>query len=126
MGIAVTTETDTVIKKVIPYLERRGYEIAIDIDFEAPAKREERQALGYVDLLVNLGKKTPTFLIEAKRASKRLSDKDKKQALSYGKSYNVPFVVVTNGADIQCFNTFNGELIRWDGKSVEKIPLQPR
>jgi type I restriction enzyme M protein len=124
MGIAVTTETDTVIKKVIPYLVRRGYDITTDIDFEAPAKREERQSLGYVDLLINLGKSAPTFLIEAKRASKRLSEKDKKQALSYGKSHKVPFVVVTNGADIQCYNTFNGEMIRWDGKSAEKIPTR--
>ncbi|MDQ2803905.1 MAG: type I restriction enzyme HsdR N-terminal domain-containing protein [Pseudomonadota bacterium] len=109
---------------MIPYLTRRGYDITTDIDFEAPAKREERQSLGYVDLLINLGKSTPTFLIEAKRASKRLSEKDKKQTLSYGKSYKVPFVVVTNGADIQCFNTFNGDLIRWDGKSAEKIPTR--
>jgi type I restriction enzyme M protein len=124
MGISVTTETDTVIKKVIPYLIRRGYDIATDIDFEAPAKREQRQALGYVDLLINLGKSAPIFLIEAKRASKRLSDKDRTQALSYGKSHKVPFVVLTNGADIQCFNTFNGDLIRWDGKSAEKIPTK--
>jgi type I restriction enzyme M protein len=103
---------------------RRGYDITTDIDFEAPAKREERQSLGYVDLLINLGKSSPTFLIEAKRASKRLSEKDKKQALSYGQSYKVPFVVVTNGTDIQCFNTHNGELIRWDGTSVQKIPTK--
>jgi len=38
MGISVNTETDTVIKKILPYLERRGYNIAADIDFEAPAK----------------------------------------------------------------------------------------
>jgi type I restriction enzyme M protein len=124
MGITVTSETDTVIKKVIPYLERRGYVISTDVDFEAPAKREERQNLGYVDLLINLGKAAPTFLIEAKRASKRLSDKDRDQALSYGKSYKVPFVVVTNGSAIQCFNTSNSESIRWDGKSVEKIPTK--
>lgn len=124
MGIAITTETDTVIKKVLPYLARRGYDIATDIDFEAPAKREERQSLGYVDLLVNLGKAAPTFLIEAKRASKKLSEKDKSQALSYGKSYKVPFVVVTNGLDIQCFNTHSGDVIRWDGKSVQKMPTK--
>jgi len=124
MGIAVTTETDTVIKKVLPYLERRGYDIASDVDFETPTKRLERQSLGYVDLLINLGKSTPIFLIEAKRASKRLSEKDKKQALSYGRSHKVPFVVVTNRADIQCFNTNSGGLIKWDGKSVQKIPTK--
>ena len=124
MAIAVTTETDTVIKKVLPYLTRRGYDINADIDFEAPAMRMERHSLGYVDLLMKLGKSAPTFLIEAKRASKRLSDKDKKQALSYGKSYKVPFVVVTNGSDIQCYNATSGDLIQWDGKSAEKIPTK--
>ena len=124
MGITVTTETDTVIKKVVPYLVRRGYDVETDIDFEVPAKREERQSLGYVDLLINLGKNKPTFLIEAKRASKRLSEKDKRQALSYGKSHKVLFVAVTNGVNIQCYNTFNGHPIRWDGKSAEKIPTK--
>lgn len=124
MGIAITTETDTVVKKVLPYLVRRGYSIETDIDFEAPAKREGRKSLGYVDMLVNLGKPQPTFLIEAKRAAKRLSEKDRAQALSYGKAHNVPFVVVTNGLDIQCFNTASGALIRWDGKSAQKIPTK--
>lgn len=124
MGITVTSETDTVIKKVIPYLERRGYLIGSDVEFEAATRREERQSLGYVDLLIKLGKSTPTFLIEAKRTSKKLSDKDRDQALSYGKSHKVPFVVVTNGSAIQCFNTSNGERIRWDGKSLEKIPTK--
>ena len=124
MGIAVNTETDTVVKKILPYLERRGYNIATDIDFEAPAKREERQSLGYVDLLVNLGKPSPVFLIEAKRATKQLGDKDRKQAISYGKGHKVPFVVLTNGQDVQCFNTSNGNMIKWDGKSVQKIPTK--
>ena len=124
MGIAVNTETDTVIKRIIPYLQRRGYDISKDIDFETPVKRAERQTLGYVDLLVSLGKAAPTFLIEAKRATKQLGVKDKKQALSYGESYKVPFVVVTNGQDIQCFNTSNGDLIKWDGKSTQKIPTK--
>ena len=124
MGISVTTETDTVVKKIIPYLERRGYDISADINFEAPTKKEERQSLGYVDLLVTLGKPAPTFLIEAKRASKQLGVKDKNQALSYGRSYQVPFVVVTNGLDIQCFNTNSGHLIKWDGKSVQKVPTK--
>ena len=95
-----------------------------DIDFEAPVKKGERQTQGYVDLLVNLGKGAPKFLIEAKRATKKLGLKDRSQALDYGKSYNVPFVVVTNGQDIQCFNTSNGDLIKWDGRSTQKIPTR--
>lgn len=124
MGIKITSETDTVIKKVLPYLTRRGYNIETDLDFEAPAKRAERLSLGYVDLLVTCGKAKPFFLIEAKKASKKLTNKDRDQALSYGRAYKVPFVVVTNGNDIVCFNTTSTEIIRWDGKSAEKIPTK--
>lgn len=124
MSISITSETDTVIKKIIPYLQRRGYLIESDVEFEAPAKREERQNLGYVDLLVTAGRKTPAFLIEAKRASKKLTLKDRDQAISYGKSYKVPFVVVTNGSDIMCYNTETRAIIKWDGKDTQKIPTK--
>ena len=124
MGIKISTETDTVIKKVIPYLCRRGYDIEKDVDFEVETKRLERYTKGYVDLLVTLGGKTPAFLIEAKRINKKLSDSDRRQAISYGKGHKVPFVVVTNGQDIQCFNVSNGEAIRWNGQIISKIPTR--
>jgi type I restriction enzyme M protein len=124
MGIKVTSETDTVIKKVIPYLTRRGYEVETDLDFEVPAKRAERLSLGYVDLLVTCGRPKPIFLIEAKRASKKLNLKDRDQALSYGVAHKVPFVVVTNGNDIQCFNCASGLPIQWDGSTAQKIPTK--
>lgn len=124
MGISVGSETDTVVKKILPYLQRRGYAIEVDVDFEAPAKRAERLTNGYVDLLVTLGKSSPTFLIEAKRASKSLTGKDRDQALSYGVAHKVPFVVVTNGDQIQCFNTATKQPIAWDGTSNQKIPTK--
>ena len=124
MGILVSSETDTVIKRILPYLQRRGYDPSTDVDFEAPAKKEERGTLGYVDLLVTCGKSRPLFLIEAKKASRKIAEKDRKQALSYGKSHKVPFVVVTNGAEIICINTETEENIRWDGKSTQKIPTK--
>lgn len=123
MTIQISSETDTVVKKIIPYLTRRGYTVD-DFMFEAPAKRQERATLGYVDLLVTCGKAKPQFLIEAKRATKKLTTKDRDQALSYGTGYAVPFVVVTNGTDIQCYNTATKDLVKWDGKSQEKIPTK--
>jgi type I restriction enzyme M protein len=123
---SIRTETETVIKKILPYLQRRGYDLSSDFDFETAVSRTDRYSKGYVDILVTAGKTKPLFLIEAKRISKTLTNKDRDQAVSYGKSKNVkvPFVVVTNGKDIQCFNTKNSKRILWDSKSSEKIPTK--
>ncbi|ETC86065.1 N-6 DNA methylase [Xanthomonas hortorum] len=119
---SVKTETETVIKRILPYLRRREYVIEADVDFETKAKSLVRYTNGYVDLLVNCGDSKPKFIIEAKRTGKKLTDKDRHQALEYGKSIKVAFVVVTNGQEIQCFNTQSGEAIRWDGYLQAKIP----
>lgn len=121
---SINTETETVIKKVLPYLRRRGYEIEKDLDFETAVTTTDRYTKGYVDILVTLGKKTPAFLIEAKRLGKNLTNKDRDQAINYARSeeIKVPFVVVTNGKDIQCYNTRNKGRIVWDGKRSDKIP----
>ncbi|MBJ6119500.1 N-6 DNA methylase [Pontibacter sp. BT310] len=121
---SIRTETETVIKKILPYLERRGYDLKSDFDFETAVVTAERYSKGYIDVLVNLGKPKPVFLIEAKKISKKLNSKDRDQAISYARSseINVPFVVVTNGIEIQCFNTKNKNRILWDGKPLDKIP----
>ncbi|KQM56835.1 N-6 DNA methylase [Chryseobacterium sp. Leaf201] len=122
----IRTETETVIKKILPYLSRRGYDLEKDFDFESAVSQTDRYTKGYIDVLVTLGKNKPIFLIEAKRISKNLTAKDKDQAMKYAKSneINVPFFIVTNGNDIQCYNTKNGNRINWDGKSVDKIPTK--
>lgn len=120
--MAIHSETDTVIKRILPYLLRRGYDPTSDIDFETATKHPERYTKGYVDLLMTCGKTKPQFLIEAKRSSKTLTAKDAKQAIDYGRANSVPFVIVTNGKDIQAFNTKNALPIRWDGTLSAKIP----
>ncbi|HCP80518.1 MAG TPA: type I restriction endonuclease subunit M [Octadecabacter sp.] len=120
--MAIHSETDTVIKRILPYLVRRGYDVERDIDFETATKHPERYSKGYVDLLVTGGKSKPQFLIEAKRSSKSLTAKDAKQAIDYGTANKVPFVIVTNGRDIRAYNTKNKQPIRWDGQLTEKIP----
>ena len=120
--MTVHSETDTVIKRILPYLTRRGYDIEKDIDFETATKHPERYSKGYVDLLVTAGKTKSQFLIEAKRSSKRLTENDAKQAIDYGIANKVPFVVVSNGRDIRSYNTKNKQPIRWNGILTEKIP----
>lgn len=121
---SINTETETVIKKILPYMKRRGYDIEKDFDFETAVSTTDRYTKGYVDILVTLGKAHPLFLIEAKRIGKNLTNKDRDQAISYARSKDikVPFVVVTNGKDIQCFNSKNKQRIIWDGKRSDKIP----
>jgi len=122
--MGIHSETDTVVKRILPYLSRRGYDLEKDLDFEVATKSTTAHSTGYVDLLVTCGGAKPLFVIEAKKSSKVLNAKDAKQALAYGASHKVPFVVVTNGKDIRCYNVRTKQPLRWDGKLIEKIPTR--
>jgi type I restriction enzyme M protein len=123
-ALKLHSETDTVIKRILPYLRRRGYDIEKDIDFETATKHPERYSKGYIDLLITCGQAKPIFLIEAKRSNKTLNAQDTKQAINYGIAQKVPFVAVTNGHDVRAFNVKTGAAIRWDGQLIEKIPTK--
>lgn len=114
------SETETVIKKILPYLSRRGYKTETDLYFEK-VTADDGINKGYIDILVKIDNKE-CFIIEAKKISKKLDSKDKKQALKYAKSEKVPFAVLTNGANIYCYNAETGERISFDGKYVDKLP----
>lgn len=83
-----------------------------------------RYTAGYVDVLVTAGKSTPQFLIEAKRISKTLTEKDRDQALAYAKALGVFFVVVTNGNDVRVYNAKSGQAISFDGRRADKVPTK--
>jgi type I restriction enzyme M protein len=117
------SETDTVIKRILPYLRRRGYEDS-DIDFETAIERTDRYGKGYVDLLIKCGKSTPQFLIEAKRNGKTLTAKDRNQAISYGRSLKTPFVVVTNGQKVELYNTNTEAPLHFDGRLARTVPTK--
>lgn len=121
-SMGVHSETDTVIKRILPYLQRRGYNIEADISFEAPTARLERYTSGYIDLLITCGKARPVFLIEAKRSTRNLSEADARQAIEYGAAQKVPFVVLTNGHDIRSYNVHTGRPVQWNSQLTEKIP----
>ncbi|MDV6262548.1 N-6 DNA methylase [Rhodococcoides yunnanense] len=104
------SETETVVKRVLPYLQRRGYDIDKDLTFELPTA--DGSTPRFVDICVTAGTQKPKFLIEAKRQSHRLIKKDRDQALAYGKSLKVPLVVLTNGIDLELLNTATGEPMR--------------
>lgn len=116
------SETETVIKKILPYLTRCGYDIEQDMRFEQPTA-DDGITKGYIDILVTLGKKK-CFIIEAKKISKKLDNKDKLQALRYAKAEGVPFAVLTNGVNVFCFNTVTEERITFDGGLNDKLPTK--
>lgn len=114
------TETETVIKRIIPYLKRRGYDIDNDMEFESKTD-DDGISRGYIDILIEIdGRKC--FIIEAKKISKTLNAKDKAQALRYAKAVGVPFAVLTNGINIYCYNSNTKNRMTFDGKYVDKIP----
>ena len=47
----IRTETETVVKRILPYLARRGYSVEDDLDFETAVKTTDRYSNGYVDIL---------------------------------------------------------------------------
>ena len=122
--MTISTETETVIKKILPYLRRRGYDIETDLDFETPVSKTDRYERGYADILLLCGQPKPLAVIEAKRSAHRLTQKDREQALGYGKALGCLLAIVTNGSDIQCFNVSNNQAIRWDGHLTQKVPTR--
>lgn len=117
------SETETVIKKIIPYLTRRGYDVDKDFTFEYPTAGTERAKLGFVDILVKQGGKI-AFLVEAKRVARTLAQKDRTQAIDYGRACKAPFVILTNGIQFESLNCSHGGRIKWDGKLSDKIPTK--
>lgn len=119
--MAKISETETVIKKIIPYLVRRGYDVDKDFTFEYPTTGTARANLGFVDILVRRAGKI-AFLVEAKRVAKTLSQKDRDQAVAYGADCKAAFVVLTNGNQFESLNPTTGKRIRWNGKLSDKVP----
>lgn len=116
------SEQETIVKRVLPYLRRRGYSDIDDLAFETSMKLSTRYSMGYADILVKCGKAAPSFVIEVKRTSKNLNASDVKQAVEYGRSLKTLFVAVTNGRVVRCYNTTNSEPILWDGRLSDKLP----
>lgn len=87
------SETETIIKRIVPYLGRLGYDISSDIIFEDPITIGATSRQGFIDILVNCGKSKPEFLIEAKRDGTRITDKHRRQALDYAQTYKCLFVL---------------------------------
>ena len=77
----MATEMTTVIKKVVPYLQRRGYSLE-DNMFFGERTESEQERIGFVDILVKRSPRStkPLFVIEAKRDSAKLNASHRRQS----------------------------------------------
>lgn len=116
------SETETIVKRLLPYLSRRGYDIDADITFEEPVAAGHTGRKGFIDLLVHCGKKTPSFLIEVKRDGARLKEEHRKQAIDYGVKIKAQLVAVTNGQIFELYNARNGLPLKLNGSPFNRIP----
>jgi type I restriction enzyme M protein len=118
------SEAETVIKRILPYLTRRGYDVTKDMKFEDPVLLQGTEHKGFIDIIVTCGKTKPVFLIEAKRDGTKIANKHRQQALEYGKSIGVLLVAVTNGRNFELLNTTTGKPILLNGSAIDRIPTK--
>ena len=116
------SETETVIKRILPYLQRRGYDIEKDLRFEIPTGIPGEARKGFIDILVCCGRKNPIFLIEAKRDGTKITAKHKTQALEYGAGCGVLLVALTNGHSFELLNTKSKRPLFLNGSALDRIP----
>ena len=123
----MATEMTTVIKKIVPYLQRRGYSLDDNMFFGERAENEQER-IGFVDILVKRSNRAiqPLFVIEAKRDSAKLNASHRKQAIDYGKVLKCSLVVVTNGEDFELHNVTTGKRLKVNGSIIGKVPLYCR
>lgn len=117
------SEMNTVVKKITPYLQRRGYSLQDNLFFGERAENDQERA-GFVDILVKRTARAnkALFLLEAKRDTARLNASHRQQALNYGTVLEVPFVVTTNGTEFELYNVVTGRKLKVNGSVIGKIP----
>ena len=117
----MATETSTVIKKILPHLNRLGY-LVNDMEFEEAVRDEDERVKGFIDIEIHHNGK-PVFLIEAKRDQTRLGTKERQQVFNYANGRaEIFFVVVTNGYDFQLYNARAGQRLKINGSILNGIP----
>lgn len=117
-------EAETAVRRILPYLRRRGYQLESDMDFEASARDSRRRADGFVGLLVARGRQRPRFVIAVKRNGRNLTSADADQAVSCARPAGAGFAVITNGRVLRVLNAATGQPLRWGGRPADSVPAE--
>ena len=108
----VKSEEDMKVKVLIPYLESLGYskeEFQYEHPIEVHIGTKKTTVFSDIEIIIN-GK--VEMVIDAKRPSKSLAEKDVLQVVSYAKLVDTPqamIAVVTNGIDSVVTDTYSGQ-----------------
>jgi type I restriction enzyme M protein len=106
------SEEDVKVKFLLPYLRERGYKDAC-VRFEEAIKVQEgrKEKTIFADAVVYASPKSqaPLVLCETKAPDEILDRRVREQAISYARllSRIVPLVLITNGEQVQVFQTLN-------------------
>jgi type I restriction enzyme M protein len=106
------SEEDVKVKFLLPYLRERGYKDAC-VRFEEAIKVQEgrKEKTIFADAVVYASPKSaaPLVLCETKAPGEVLDRRVREQAISYARLLPriVPLVLVTNGEQVQVFQTLN-------------------
>jgi type I restriction enzyme M protein len=106
------TEEDVKIKFLLPLLESLGYKRSFcefDKDIEVQEGRKRKHIFADVVVHTSAKKNSPLILCETKSPNEVLNRFVKEQAISYARLLPriAPLVVITNGLQIQVFQTLN-------------------
>lgn len=116
------SETETIIKRILPYLTRRGYSVDKDMTFEEPAKIAGGARTGFIDILVHCARTSPVMVIEAKRDGTRINDVHREQGLNYARAKKCLVTALTNGQEFELYNTNTGKQLLLSGTAINRIP----
>lgn len=119
MSIKNTTETDVVVKLILPIIKKLGFDEQIrgEVEYEKSIQIGRNKYV-FPDIVINL-EEIPAFVIEAKKPTESL-DMYERQILSYGLLLKTPYCVLTNGVLLRIYET-NSEKVIWE-KSISEIP----
>lgn len=116
------SENETIIKRILPYLTRRGYSIDKDMAFEEPTAIGMHDRNGFIDVVLHCGRVVAPMIIEAKRDGTRLTPKHRAQGIGYAKSKKCFLVAITNGQLFELYNAKTGKPMRVNDEALNRIP----
>jgi hypothetical protein len=113
----LVSEEDVKVKFLLPFLEQKGYTIPccdFNKSIEVQEGRKSKKIFADVVVYSSTKKDTPILLCETKRPIEILNRSVREQAISYARLLPkiVPFALITNGIQVQVFQTITKSRIR--------------
>jgi type I restriction enzyme M protein len=104
------SEEDVKFKFLVPYLEERGYKqdaMSFNVSVEVQEGRKTKTIFADLVVYASAKKDTPLVLCETKAPNEVLDRAVREQAISYARLLPkiVPLTLITNGAQVQVFQT---------------------